>query len=52
MILKLRLKVGKDSRPVVSPRFLVKNDQIFEVGIFLLFMSVGVSACRKTPMGT
>ena len=34
----------------VSPRLLVKNDKNFEVGFFHSFMSVGISACRKSPL--
>ena len=35
----------------VCPGFLVKNDQILEAGIFHFFMSLGISACRKTSLG-
>ena len=37
----------------VSPRVLVKNDQSLnlKVGIFHFFMPLGISACRKTPLG-
>ena len=30
---------------------LAKNDQIFKSVFFHLFMSLGISACRETPLG-
>ena len=36
----------------ISPRFLVKNDQIVKSVFFHSFMSLGSLPYRKTPSGT
>ena len=35
----------------VSPSFLAKNDQIFKSAFFHLFMSLGIWASLKSPLG-
>ena len=34
-----------------SPCFLAKKEQIFKWAFFHLFMSLGISAYQKTPLG-